>query len=529
MSTYFAPTKFVWRLGGNQVHLCGSFTRWVETVPMVPEEGQPGVFSVVVHLPPGYHQYKFIVDGEWRHDEAQPFMPDPIGNVNNWLFVRKPESQEERISHLPGDTPHDISNTAPIDGRDINEAQGALNGKLPQLGGALMASLAGEQEKEPLFTKSKVKEFLSHHTASELIPESGKVVLLDIDLPLRQALHALHEQGAASAPLFDPLSSCISGMISASDFITTLQHLKILASKSSNPMSEAEMDQHTIRGLRAELCRQGNHPKPLVCVRPEDSLQHVVDMLLSNHCSMAPIVKVKEKTTSQGDKVQDVLHNATLGGVMACLLRHFRSSLALLPLLAQPLESLPLGTWSPDSEVAQKLSQSEDILTRSISNLATVNPSTLLTEAFRILVEGGFSCVPVVDDEGMLVDIYARSDITTLAKSNAYSRLQFEDVTVGQALALAAQPNPPSLLSGSGNKQQTWAGTSPSASQNSINDPSIPPGKHRIHACTNKDPLRLVMERLSIPGVRRLLIVNPESKKLEGIISLSDVARFLMT
>lgn len=40
-----------------------------------------------------YHQYKFIVDGEWRHDEMQPFMPDPLGNVNNWLFVRKPESQ----------------------------------------------------------------------------------------------------------------------------------------------------------------------------------------------------------------------------------------------------------------------------------------------------------------------------------------------------------------------------------------------------------------------------------------------------
>lgn len=36
-----------------QVHLCGSFTRWVETVPMQPVEGQPGTFAVVVHLPPG--------------------------------------------------------------------------------------------------------------------------------------------------------------------------------------------------------------------------------------------------------------------------------------------------------------------------------------------------------------------------------------------------------------------------------------------------------------------------------------------
>ena len=36
-----------------QVHLCGSFTRWVETVPMAPLEGGQGAFAVVVHLPPG--------------------------------------------------------------------------------------------------------------------------------------------------------------------------------------------------------------------------------------------------------------------------------------------------------------------------------------------------------------------------------------------------------------------------------------------------------------------------------------------
>ncbi len=79
--SFFVPTRFVWRFGGQQVtttpgsplssctecvedpyltlapcfqvHLCGSFTRWVETVPMQIAEGQPGVFAVVVHLPPG--------------------------------------------------------------------------------------------------------------------------------------------------------------------------------------------------------------------------------------------------------------------------------------------------------------------------------------------------------------------------------------------------------------------------------------------------------------------------------------------
>ena len=101
-STYFVPTRFTWRFGGqavrgreggradadpdgmaavarsrrapppppppfflasltqrhalftlSQVHLCGSFTRWVETVPMAPVPGVAGEFSVVVHLPPG--------------------------------------------------------------------------------------------------------------------------------------------------------------------------------------------------------------------------------------------------------------------------------------------------------------------------------------------------------------------------------------------------------------------------------------------------------------------------------------------
>ena len=83
------PTKFTWHYEGKVVHLCGSFTNWLETVPMAPEIVPPNgnqVFSVVCNLPSGYHQYKFIVDGEWRHDENQAFIQDPLGNVNNWLL-----------------------------------------------------------------------------------------------------------------------------------------------------------------------------------------------------------------------------------------------------------------------------------------------------------------------------------------------------------------------------------------------------------------------------------------------------------
>jgi CBS domain-containing protein len=35
------------------------------------------------------------------------------------------------------------------------------------------------------------------------------------------------------------------------------------------------------------------------------------------------------------------------------------------------------------------------------------------------------------------------------------------------------------------------------------------------------------MERLSIPGVRRLVMVEPETRRVEGVISLSDIAAYL--
>lgn len=50
----------------------------------------------------------------------------------------------------------------------------------------------------------------------------------------------------------------------------------------------------------------------------------------------------------------------------------------------------------------------------------------------------------------------------------------------------------------------------------------------RCHMCLGSDPLHKVMDRLAIPGVRRLVIVEAGSKRVEGIISLTDLFRFLI-
>ena len=65
-------------------------------------------------------------------------------------------------------------------------------------------------------------------------------------------------------------------------------------------------------------------------------------------------------------------------------------------------------------------------------------------------------------------------------------------------------------------------------SQQQQQPPHIPPAKRtRLYVCTRQDQLRVVLERLSMPSVRRVIVVHPDTSKVEGIISLSDVARFL--
>ncbi|GIL65126.1 hypothetical protein Vafri_18936 [Volvox africanus] len=654
--SYFVPTRFVWRFGGRQVHLCGSFTRWVETVPMAPVDGTPGVFAVVVHLPPGYHQYKFIVDGKWRHDETAPFMPDPLGNVNNWLFVRRIEpatasiatpvgfvdpqhlaaqqqaaalqaaqaaaavaaqqqlqqqqqqQQQQQLHSVLGGPATVVSqqqqqqqqqqsssvavpallppssvglsqHTGTLSaGQQTSPLQGGPHQGDVDMGGteAVVPPIVIHNPKEPEYTRKKILDFLHSHTAYELIPESGKVVILDLDLPVRQAFHALHEQGTASAPLWDAVDRCIPGVISASDFISILRRLRHSVSSGANPMSEAEMDAHTIRGLREEAAAEGREPKRLVYVLPDEDLAKVVSRLAANKCSMAPVLS----GDPGGQEPPHVLHLATLSGVLACLMRHFRASLASLPLLSQPLGSLPLGTWSPDAAVAQAdfLPDSKERRQwRKLQPLHTVTVSSSLTNALALLLEGRVSSLPVVDEKRCLVDVYARSQITDLCKGGAYNRLQWEDVTVGQGLSLAhnspvpwaqgpagvggpASSNTPSV---SGGPQHTVppppgmggiaaefaavaaaavggagsgtgvggvvAGAPGGATGGSCSSAGSITGHSggRVWVVTKDDTLRTVVERLAVPGVRRLVVVHPETRRVEGVISLSDVAQYL--
>ncbi|KAH9765737.1 Sucrose nonfermenting 4-like protein [Citrus sinensis] len=336
-------------------------------------------------------------------------------------------------------------------------------------------------------SRHRVSVFLSTHTAYELLPESGKVVALDIDLPVKQAFHILYEQGISMAPLWDFSKARFVGVLSASDFILILREL---GNHGSN-LTEEELETHTISAWKegkAYLNRQiDSHgkafPRPLVYAGPNDNLKDVARKILHNEVATVPIIH----SSSQDGSFPQLLHIASLSGILKCVCRYFRHCSSSLPILKLPICAIPVGTWVPKIGEPNR------------RPLAMLRPSASLSAALNLLVQAQVSSIPIVDDNDSLLDIYCRSDITALAKDKAYAHINLSEMTIHQALQLGQDSYSPYELR-----------------------------SQRCQMCLPSDTLHKVMERLANPGVRRLVIVEAGSKRVEGIVSLGDIFKFLL-
>lgn len=457
--TVLIPTRFVWPYGGRRVSLLGSFNSWSEHIPMSPMEGCPTVFQVIWSLTPGYHQFKFFVDGEWRHDEHQPFENEAYGyGIVNTVFLA-PES--DMIPPISPDRSH----------MDVDDNFACLD------------AVQRISEADLEASRQRISIFLSTHTAYELLPDSGKVIALDVNLPVKQAFHILYEQGIPVAPLWDFGNSRFVGVLSALDFILILREL---GNHGSN-LTEEELDTHTISAWKEGKSIESygrSYPRQFVHASPYDSLKDIALKILQNKVSTVPIVH----STSADGSFPQILHLASLSEVLKCICRHFRHCSSSLPILQQPISSIPLGTWVP------KLGD------KNGPPFAMLSSNASLSAALSLLVEAQVSSIPIVDDNYSLLDIYSRSDITALAKDRAYKQIRLDEMRIHQALQLGQDSNSPySLFNG-----------------------------QRCQMCLQSDPLHKVIERLAYPGVRRVVVVEAGSKRVEGIISLSDVFRFLL-
>ena len=86
-------TQFVLKApDARNVALAGDFTGWQPAFTMTRTE--TGVWTVVIPLDPGIHQYSFVVDGvQWIPDPTAPSVNDGFGSLNSRIAVLTPDSR----------------------------------------------------------------------------------------------------------------------------------------------------------------------------------------------------------------------------------------------------------------------------------------------------------------------------------------------------------------------------------------------------------------------------------------------------
>jgi 1,4-alpha-glucan branching enzyme len=73
---------------GSEVFVAGSFNNWNPTQYRLRDNPDSGIYKISLALPPGRHEYKFVVNGEWRLDPNCPdWLPNSMGTINSVVSV----------------------------------------------------------------------------------------------------------------------------------------------------------------------------------------------------------------------------------------------------------------------------------------------------------------------------------------------------------------------------------------------------------------------------------------------------------
>ncbi|XP_028415823.1 5'-AMP-activated protein kinase subunit gamma-2-like [Dendronephthya gigantea] len=266
----------------------------------------------------------------------------------------------------------------------------------------------------------------------------------------KKAFYALVANGVRSAPLWDNTKQDYVGMLTISDFIN------ILVSYYKSPLVQMEeVEEHRIETWR-DLSKN-KLPSTLIQISPYQSLYEACEYLIKHKIHRLPVIDPSSS---------NFLFVITHKRILHYLHEHF-SKLVMPDFMYKTLGELSIGT---------------------LCKIATINPETPLITALNMFAEYKVSALPIVDKDGVVVDIYARFDVINLAAEKSYNNL---DVPVIEALKHRAE------------------------------------GFEGVHRCRLNEPLHVVVERIVKAGVHRLVVVDKEDQVV-GVMSLSDLLQVLV-
>ncbi|KAF7534116.1 hypothetical protein G7Z17_g13406 [Cylindrodendrum hubeiense] len=98
------PTKLEWRRGGDKIYVTGTIFQWNRKQRLHPVEGSPGCFAATIHILPGTHHVRFLVDGIMQTSPDLPTTVDFGNNLVNYIEVN-PDDALQVIPPLPAPAP----------------------------------------------------------------------------------------------------------------------------------------------------------------------------------------------------------------------------------------------------------------------------------------------------------------------------------------------------------------------------------------------------------------------------------------
>lgn len=71
------------------------------------------MWSVVTPVPAGTHEFKFVVDGEWKHSTRHPTVGEEEETMNNIRVIRGPPKNKQNTARLSEIRNKEAGMTAP--------------------------------------------------------------------------------------------------------------------------------------------------------------------------------------------------------------------------------------------------------------------------------------------------------------------------------------------------------------------------------------------------------------------------------
>ncbi|KAI2633890.1 hypothetical protein GGS21DRAFT_117783 [Xylaria nigripes] len=298
-----------------------------------------------------------------------------------------------------------------------------------------------------------LRDFLRVRTSYDVLPLSFRLIVLDNDLLIKKSLNILIQNGIVSAPLWDSHRSKFAGLLTATDYINLIQYYCQFPEHIDN------LDKFRLSSLRDIEKAIGVLPIETVSVHPSRPLYEACSRMLKSRARRIPLVDIDDETGRE--TVVSVITQYRILKFIAVNTEQHTS------LLKKTVRELGLGTYT---------------------NLKTGTMTQSVLEVINTMVTNNISAVPIVDRNGVVLNVFEAVDVIPIIKTGVVEELE---INVGEALS---------------KRGDDFGG---------------------IFTCQEDDRLESIFITLRQSRVHRLVVIDG-NWHLRGVISLSDILKYVL-